>query len=161
MKHFFAVHIADIESEMFDRATPEQISTWLYLHAYCTKQFNGGAIDEADSINSKFWARHGIDGSVLAQESPLWAWDGQKLIVQPYDIEGEEMTMKKSEGGKLGAARRWGAKKNGSARGNPNGNPICTNQPNQPNQPDQPDQSTNKSLKKYVGRITDVEDLQS
>jgi hypothetical protein len=119
MKHF-GVFLTDLESERFTTASSDQITAWLFLHAFCSKQTNGGTIKDARSLPERFWSRHGIDGSILGGSSPLWSWNGEDLSVEPYDIGGEELYLKKSKGGKDGAEKRWKGSENGSPNGSPN-----------------------------------------
>jgi hypothetical protein len=117
MKHF-GIFIADLESERFLAASNDQIATWLFLHAFCSKQTNGGTIENASALPERFWNRHGIAKNILGSPSPLWSWTGDSLSVEPYDIHGESLYLKKLSGGKAGADKRW--------KGTPNGTPIST-----------------------------------
>ena len=107
---FFAIHLQDLESEAFASATESQIVTWLFLHAYCSKQMNGGVIDGAANMLPRFWMRHGIERvELLKDESPLWDWlDDGSLKIAPYDVEGEALTRKQVEAGRATAQKRWG-----------------------------------------------------
>lgn len=104
---FFAVQLADLEAREFTSASESQIATWLFLHALCSKQTNGGMIEDARSIAPKFWSRHGIDVGSLNADSPLWSWQGPNLKLAFYDIQGQELYERKSKGGKRSAERRW------------------------------------------------------
>jgi hypothetical protein len=104
---FFAIHLSDLESEQFSAASNEQIAAWLFLHALCCKRVNSGSIDDAADLPDRFWTRHGIDPVIIRQPSPLWKWTGKSLSIEPYDIEGEKLYLKKSQGGKAGMAKRW------------------------------------------------------
>ena len=138
---FFAVHVSDLETEAFMSASGDQIATWLFLHAYCSKQENGGIVEGAKDMTAKFWGRHGIDKAIVDTECPLWRWEDDKLVVEPYDIEGEALALKKAAGGKEGASRRWG-KRDGTPTSSPDGSPNAPypiqSNPNQsdPNQSD-------------------------
>ncbi len=123
MKHF-GIFITDLESEKFLSASSDQIANWLFLHAYCSKQMNGGTITGAAALPERFWSRHGITYSTLVIESPLWSWSDSELVIHPYDIRGQELYLKKSAGGKSGNEIRW--------KGTENRTPIQT-----PNPPDQ------------------------
>ena len=122
MKHF-GIFITDLESERFLSASNDQIATWLFLHAFCSKQTNGGTITEAASLPDRFWNRHGIEKDILDQPSPLWSWAGDSLSVEPYDIHGETLYLKKSKGGKEGNAIRWKDHENKSLVRTPNRTP--------------------------------------
>jgi hypothetical protein len=113
MKHF-GIFIADLESERFLSASNDQIATWLFLHAFCSKQLNGGTIADARALPHRFWSRHGIEKSILDQPSPLWSWSSENLSVTPYDIDGQTLYEKKVNGGKIGMAKRWGGSGNKS-----------------------------------------------
>lgn len=104
---FFAVKLADLEAREFTSASESQIATWLFLHALCSKQMNGGMIQDARSIAPKFWARHGIEEGSLDADSPLWSWQGPNLKLAFYDIQGQELYERKSKGGKRSAEKRW------------------------------------------------------
>jgi hypothetical protein len=119
MKHF-GIFITDLESERFMAASNDQVATWLFLHAFCSKQMNGGTVACAATLPERFWSRHGITHSILMSDSPLWSWIDGSLSVSPYDIKGEELYAKKSQGGKDGANRRWKGSENGSPNGSPN-----------------------------------------
>lgn len=108
---FFAIHLADLEGEAFSGATDEQIVTWLFLHAFCSKQLNGGEIVDVAEIPPRFWLRHGIvHHHLLLEPSPLWEVVDGALKVKPYDIDGQTLYEKKSRSGKATAAKRWGAR---------------------------------------------------
>jgi hypothetical protein len=106
MKHF-GIFITDLESERFLTASNDQIATWLFLHAFCSKQTNGGTIKDAVTLPERFWSRHGITASILPKPSPLWSWNDSDLSVHPYDINGESLYLKKVAGGKKGMETRW------------------------------------------------------
>ncbi len=108
---FFALRLTDLESNDFTAATPDQIAAWMFLHAFCTKQCNGGTIPAARDCTPRLWARHGIDAAQLARPSPLWDWHGADLVLKFYDLKGEEAYRAKSAGGKASAAIRWGKNK--------------------------------------------------
>lgn len=126
MKHF-AVFLLDLESERFLSATSDQISTWLFLHAFCSKQLNGGTIEGAGALPERFWNRHGIDRKMILEESPLWSWTDGNLSVEPYDIDGQTLYQKKVLGGGKGAEKRW----KGTENRTPNSSENRT--PNRPN----------------------------
>lgn len=141
---FFAVHISDLESEAFTIASADQVATWLFLHALCAKQMNGGRIEGAKRMPPKFWQRHGIEApGLLCKPSPLWGWEGDDLRLSPYDIEGESITAKKIEGGRKGgkarAAQRW--RKNEGAESTPSRTPKGTGG----SSPDAPDPISTQS----------------
>ena len=118
---FFGVHIEDLESDRFLSASNDQIATWLFLHTLCSKQMNGGTIPEASSLSERFWNHHGISAGIIIKSSPLWSWSGDELTVEPYDIDGETLYLKKSKGGKAGAAKRWKGSENRSPNRSPKG----------------------------------------
>jgi len=118
MKHF-GIFITDLESERFLTASNDQIATWLFLHAFCSRQTNGGTIQGAADLPERFWSRHGITANILPKASPLWSWNESDLSIHPYDIGGEELYLKKSAGGKIGNQKRW----NGSDNRTPNRTP--------------------------------------
>ena len=118
MKHF-GIFISDLESERFMSATNDQITTWLFLHAFCSKQTNGGIITGAATLQDRFWSRHGISYALVMTPSPLWSWNDDALTVEPYDIDGESLYLKKVKGGKDGAYRRWKETVNRSPNGSP------------------------------------------
>lgn len=118
---FFGVHIEDLESEKFLSASNDQIATWLFLHALCSKQCNGGVIPDSAAHPERFWSRHGISKAMIGAPSPLWSWDdGGNLTVSPYDIDGQSLYEKKVKGGQDGSAKRWGGR---TPNGTPNGTP--------------------------------------
>lgn len=135
---FFGVHIEDLESENFLSASSDQIAAWLFLHAYCSKQRNGGKIENARSFDRRFWGRLGIDSTVVIQASPLWSWDNEHLLLHPYDIDGQTVYEKKVAGGRAGGkakAARWGSSEDpntpsssltGSANDTPSSTPSST-----------------------------------
>jgi len=135
MKHF-GIFLADLESERFLSASNDQIATWLFLHAFCSKQMNGGTILDAATLPERFWSRHGITHSILVAESPLWSWNDSDLSVQPYDIQGQELYLKKSKGGIVGNLKRW--------KGTDNRTPNRTPNPPDQTRPDltRPDQTS-------------------
>ena len=104
---YFSVHNSDLESEEFLSATDSQVATWLWLHAYCSKQLNGGEIRNAKSLPDALWTRHGISREVIHADSPLWFWEGENLILSFYDQHGQEVYEKKVAGGKERARRRY------------------------------------------------------
>jgi hypothetical protein len=134
MKHF-GIFLTDLESERFLTASNDQIATWLFLHAFCSKQMNSGTIKDATSLPERFWSRHGITASILQKPSPLWTWIDSDLSVEPYDIQGQELYLKKVKGGKIGNEKRW--------KGTDNRTPIRTLNPPNLTLPDQtrPDQT--------------------
>lgn len=121
---YFAVHIADLESEEFLAASNDQIATWLFLHALCSKQLNGGTIPGAADIPERFWNRHGVDYDILLTTSPLWKWNGNDLVLEPYDSDGERVYRSKVQGGKTRAEKRWGSTPKSSPDRSPMKSPI-------------------------------------
>lgn len=132
---FFGVHIEDLESDRFFSASNDQIATWLFLHALCCKLLNGGRIIGARSMQDRFWGRHGLVKAIIDAPSPLWTWDGEDLIVKPYDIDGQKVYERKVAGGKTRAIQRWGDGENRSPIRSPKSSPDSScNAPN-PTQP--------------------------
>jgi len=119
---FFAVHIDDLESERFVSASNDQVANWLFGHALCSKQQNGGTISNAAALPPRFWSRHGIDHDVILAPSPLWSWVGDDLTFSPYDIAGQTVFERKVAGGKTRAKQRWA----GTPEGTPDRTPIST-----------------------------------
>lgn len=140
---FFGVHIEDLESERFLSATNDQIATWLFLHALCSKQCNCGVLDNAATLPERYWGRHGIEKCILEKPSPLWSWNGEHLAIEPYDIDGQNVYERKVAGGKSWAKKRWGNTADRTPSGSPDGSPHRTpsgsphRNPNAPN-PTQP-----------------------
>ena len=140
MKHF-AIFISDMESERFLSATNDQIATWLFLHALCSKTLNNGTITDAESISERFWSRHGIDSETIHKPSPLWTWKGGSLSVEPYDIDGQNLYASKVAGGIKGAEKRWKGNENRSPNGSPNRPNLTLPNLTQPN-PTLPNQTS-------------------
>lgn len=103
---YFAIRNDYLESERFISASNDQLATWVWLHALCSKQMNGGTIEGASSLPERFWRRHGIDADILNQPSPLWEWEGERLSLEFYDIDGQRLYEKKVAGGKSGGRGR-------------------------------------------------------
>jgi hypothetical protein len=101
---------------------------------------NGGIIKDAASLPERFWSRHGITANILPKSSPLWTWIDSDLSVEPYDIDGESLYLKKSNGGKIGNEKRWKSIDKRTDNRSPNRSP---NPPDQ-TRPDQtsPDQTS-------------------
>lgn len=104
---FFGVPVLLLETESFLGASDSQIAEWLRLHALCCKQTNGGRVEAAAGLPPKFWDRHGIDPEVVHAASPLWRWDGDDLVLDHYDHDGERIYLQKVKGGKSRAKKMW------------------------------------------------------
>jgi hypothetical protein len=104
---FFKIVLLELESPEFTSSSSEQIGTWLYLHALCSKEMNGGMIESAENHLGKYWSRHGIELETLKTACPLWEWRDGNLFVRFFDYEGQESYRKMSKGGKDGANARW------------------------------------------------------
>ncbi|MCF7732103.1 MAG: hypothetical protein K9N23_10460 [Akkermansiaceae bacterium] len=104
---FFAIFNSDLDTEHFTAASNDQISTWLFLHSLCSKQTNSGTIQGAATMPDKFWSRQSIEKTIIDEPSPLWSWSGDDLTIFPYDLDGEELYLKKVKGGKEGGDKRW------------------------------------------------------
>jgi hypothetical protein len=128
---FFAVQTEDLESEQFIASTNDQLATWLLVHKVCSNQCNGGVIANAEALPERYWQRHGIDLNILTNPSPLWGWEGGNLILSFYDIVGQEIYLKKVEGGRKGGRNRKKGPAGSSAESSSDRTPSST-----PNTPD-------------------------
>ncbi|MEP6652076.1 MAG: hypothetical protein ABJA82_01890 [Myxococcales bacterium] len=98
------IYIADIRRPEVSSAPPALLSAWLMLHAHCSEQENGGRIGR---IPAKHWdvllVRSGgkktIDQLV---EAGLAHWEGDELVVNWYDVEGEAKYIATRGRGRLG-----------------------------------------------------------
>ena len=85
------------------------LGAWLRLAAFCSAQFNGGRIVDCRGWNKDQWprmtrlSRQQITALGAAQ---LVLWEGDDLVVQGYDHEGDAIWAKKSRGGILGNQRK-------------------------------------------------------
>ena len=83
-------------------------ATWLSLMAFCADKENGGRIEDCGKWPDRMWQQMcGVTLDETRQESDLFTWDGEDLIVTFYPMKTEELVQSRREAGKAGADARW------------------------------------------------------
>lgn len=102
------LHASTLRSEACMDATHEQRSVWLLLLSFCIQQENGGTIEGiAEWSDTKCIRMIGASRSEIADDCPLWEWDGQDLNVHFYPKEREKAVRQNRKNGRAAIAARW------------------------------------------------------
>lgn len=112
--------------------TPEYVgsepvvrATWFNLLVYCADQENGGVIPNCAAWKCRQWQQTcGVMLTEVTQESDLWTWDGDHLVVKFYPTSKQSEVQSNRESGTQGgkrtsAAKAEAARLNGSKGGRP------------------------------------------
>lgn len=76
--------------EEFAGETPEDRDTWFALLLYCGMVENGGRIRECRTWSDRQWLQSArVHSDAVRNESRLWHWDGNDLVVKFYPVEQE------------------------------------------------------------------------
>jgi len=87
---------------------PVSRATWLSLMAFCADKENGGRIEGCEKWPDRMWQQMcGVTLDETRQESALFTWDGEDLIVTFYPSKTEGIVQSRREAGKAGASARW------------------------------------------------------
>ena len=106
MRYFITEHV-NVEGPEFSESDFEQIGAWVYLMTYCASQENGGRVQGAKGRKDAFFDRSlRVSRAILEQESQLWAWAGEDLLIHFYSLEAEQNYQKKRESGQKGGKKR-------------------------------------------------------
>jgi len=106
MRYFITERVA-VDGPEFSESGFEQIGAWVYLMTYCATQENGGRIEGAKGRKDAFFDRSlKVSRTILEQESQLWTWEKEDLVVSFYSIEAERNYQKKRESGQRGGKKR-------------------------------------------------------
>lgn len=84
-------------------------ATWVWLLGYCVWQENGGRIPKCRSWPMEFWMMKagvtlGLDK--LHENTGLWTWDGEDLMVKFYPVDAENVLRQKRQAGQAGGLKR-------------------------------------------------------
>lgn len=106
----------------------EHVAAWLQLLSYCIVKENSGVIRNALSWSDKEWLHTvAVDKATMTQESKLWRWRKNDLVVWEYPLRSQKLVVSKRVGGRLGARRKWAKKKTANANSasrTPDGTPT-------------------------------------
>ena len=106
MRYFITERVA-VDGPEFSESSFEQIGAWVYLMSYCAAQENGGRIEGAKGRKDAFFDRSlKVSRTILEQESQLWTWTEEDLLVHFYPLEAEQSYQKKRESGQRGGKKR-------------------------------------------------------
>jgi len=106
MRYFITERVA-VDGPEFSESSFDQIGIWTYLMSYCAAQENGGRIEGARNRKDAFFDRSlKVSRTILEQESQLWAWEKEDLVVSFYSIEAEQNYQKKREHGQRGGKKK-------------------------------------------------------
>lgn len=123
MRDQFMVSIGFLTKEA-TTASDQALGAWLRLCAYSAPRLLGGRLAGAQGWDAATWARvagttrRTADGLIAAG---LARWDGKDLVLHGYDLHGEVVWQKKSQGGRAGNDRRWSAT---TQKQSPTGTPV-------------------------------------
>ncbi|MCW1917051.1 hypothetical protein OJ996_25905 [Luteolibacter sp. GHJ8] len=112
-------------SPEFIGADPAQRGTWIALLGWCASQENGGRIAACRAWKDRMWQQLvGVTAEEVLEESPLWTWEGEDLVIVHYPLEQELALHARREGNAKGGRATSGAKAaavrlNGSQGGRP------------------------------------------
>jgi len=106
MRYFITERVA-VDGPEFSESSFEQIGAWVYLMSYCAAQENGGRIEGAKGRKDAFFDRSlKVSRTILEQESQLWTWTEDYLLVHFYSLEAEQSYQNKRESGQRGGKKR-------------------------------------------------------
>ncbi len=89
-------------------ASPPHRSTWLLLLRYCIGQENGGTIEGVRAWpDMKCIRLLGLTQSEIQDESDLWGWEGDNLVVEFYPTDKEKSVRAARKNGRNGVRKRW------------------------------------------------------
>lgn len=108
---YFTLRISTLRSPEYIGSEPTARATWLNLLAYCCEQENGGIIPACSGWKDRQWQQTcGITLAEAQEQSPLWRWEGQDVVVAFYPADKQAEIQAKREAG------RRGGKRSGKAR---------------------------------------------
>jgi hypothetical protein len=141
---YFNLHVPMLRMPEFVGETPANRGVWISLMGYCCDLENSGRIAGSLRWKSRMWEQScGVTLEELGQDSALWEWDGDDLLVWgfPHRIQASLQ------------AQRDGGKKGGRPRKNPPDNPI-ENPPDNAveNPPDNPVENPPENRKEREGK---------
>ena len=97
-----------IRSPEYIGSDPVGRATWLSLMAFCADKENGGRIQDCGKWPDRMWQQMcGVTLEETRQESDLFTWDGEDLVVAFYPTKTEGIVQSRREAGKAGADARW------------------------------------------------------
>ena len=104
---YFITERVDVDGPEFSESGLDQIGAWVFLMSYCAAQENGGCIQGAKGRKDAFFDRSlKVSRTILEQESQLWTWTGEDLLVHFYSLEAEQSYQEKRESGKRGGKKK-------------------------------------------------------
>jgi hypothetical protein len=104
---YFITERVDVDGPEFSESGFEQIGAWVYLMSYCAAQENGGRVEGAKGRRDAFFDRSlKVSRTILEQESQLWTWTEEDLLVHFYSLEAEQNYQKKRESGQRGGKKK-------------------------------------------------------
>ncbi|MFP6857386.1 MAG: hypothetical protein VCA73_08950 [Roseibacillus sp.] len=104
---YFITERVDVDGPEFSESGFEQIGAWVYLMSYCAAQENGGRVEGAKGRKDAFFDRSlKVSRTILEQESQLWTWTEEDLLVHFYSLEAEQSYQKKRESGQRGGKKK-------------------------------------------------------
>ncbi len=104
---YFITERVNVDGPEFSESSFDQIGVWVYLMSYCSTRENGGRIEGAKGRKDAFFDRSlKVSRTILEQESQLWTWTEEDLLVNFYSLEAEQSYQKKRESGQRGGKKR-------------------------------------------------------
>ena len=97
-----------IRSPEYIGSDPVARATWLSLMAFCADKENGGRIEDCERWPDRMWQQMcGVTREETRQDTELFQWDGNDLVVTFYPQKTEGIVQARREAGKAGADARW------------------------------------------------------
>ena len=106
------IHHTVLNSEEYIDSEPTARATWLNLMGYCAVQENGGRV-----VGVRQWKDRKcqqilrVTREELDDDSALWRWEGDDIVVHFYPVDKEELVKARREAGRSGGSRSTDAKK--------------------------------------------------
>ena len=106
---FLNLDRSDLRSAKFVTSSHEQQGVWINLLGWCADQENGGRIADCRNWPENIWPTAvGVRFRHIKNDSPLWRWEGNDLVVEFYPGNQQQSLAAKRAGGEKGRASRWG-----------------------------------------------------
>jgi hypothetical protein len=92
-----------LDSPVMARASAAQVGTWALLLLYSSRIESRGVLRDVRSLEPAAWARLcGADGEVVRDDSPLWRWEGDDLVIELYDTWSADRVHQARKAGRRG-----------------------------------------------------------
>lgn len=103
------LHVRTLDSPEMVASSLVERAIWLALLRYCIGQENLGTIKNCRGWTNSHWSHAvGIPARQVKQQSALWTWRKNNLVVRFYPKDSQKEVQAKREGGRIGANKRWG-----------------------------------------------------